>query len=146
MNRTGGGVSTAQPAAIAAPRARRRPARRWLVPWLFALPALSIHVLVVAGPSLVTFGLSLFDWNGLTVKSFVGLNNFAYELTRDPTFPVALGNNIKWTLIALTIPVALALAVAVMVRSVRSGGLQVAYRTIFFVPSTIAGVVVARIW
>lgn len=146
MDRAGGGSSVARPAAMPVPAARRRPARRWLVPWLFALPALLIHVLVVAGPSLVTFAMSLFDWNGLTIRSFVGLNNFAYVLTRDTTFPVALANNIKWTLIALTIPVLLALAVAVLIRSIRNGKVQVAYRTIFFVPSTIAGVVVARIW
>lgn len=146
MDGAGGGVSAVRPAVTVAPRSRRRPARRWLVPWLFALPALTIHVLVVAGPSLATFALSLFNWNGLTVNSFVGLDNFAYVLTRDSTFPVALANNIKWTLIALTIPVILALATAVMVRSIRSGTIQVAYRTIFFIPSTIAGVVVARIW
>lgn len=146
MDRAGGGASAVRPAAAVAPRTRRRPARRWLVPWLFALPALTIHVLVVAGPSLATFALSLFNWNGLTVKSFVGLDNFVYVLTRDSTFPVALANNLKWTLIALTIPVALALGVAVLVRSIRSGAIQVAYRTIFFIPSTIAGVVVARIW
>ncbi len=145
MNRVGQGVSVLRPASEAAAR-RRRPARRWLVPWLFALPALSIHVLVVAGPSLATFALSLFNWNGLTVGSFVGLDNFVYVFTKDSTFPVALANNLKWTLIALTVPVLLGLIVAVLVRSIRSGGVQVAYRTIFFVPSTIAGVVVARIW
>src|SRR2546430_9433415 len=146
MNHTKDGISALPPAEVVLPRVRRRAARRWLVPWLFALPALLIHVLVVAGPSLVTFAMSLFDWNGLTIRSFVGLNNFAYVLTRDTTFPVALANNIKWTLIALTIPVLLALAVAVLIRSIRNGKVQVAYRTIFFVPSTIAGVVVARIW
>jgi raffinose/stachyose/melibiose transport system permease protein len=146
VQRLGEEAPVLQPTAVAVPRPRRRPARRWVVPWLFALPALLIHVLVVAGPSLATFGMSLFDWNGLTVGPFVGLQNFVYIFTRDETFPVALANNLKWTLIALSLPVWLALAVAVMVRSVRHGGIQVAYRTIFFIPSTIAGVVVARIW
>src|SRR5690348_2082493 len=81
-----------------------------------------------------------------TVGSFVGLSNFVYIFTKDSTFPVALANNLKWTFIALTIPVLLGLAVAVLVRSIHNGAIQVAYRTIFFVPSTIAGVVVARIW
>jgi raffinose/stachyose/melibiose transport system permease protein len=131
---------------VALPQVRRRPRRRWLVPWLFAAPALTIHILVVAGPSLATFVMSFFDWDGLSVGSFIGFKNFSDTLTNDPTFWVAVTNNLKWMAIALTIPMALALTVALMVRSVRHGGIQVAYRTLFYIPATMAGVVVARIW
>ena len=53
--------------------------RKW-VPYAFILPAFLIHFLVVMAPSLSTFVMSLYDWNGMGEGEFIGLKNFVEEL------------------------------------------------------------------
>jgi raffinose/stachyose/melibiose transport system permease protein len=122
--------------------------RRWrrrATPWLFILPAVLIHVCVIGGPSIVTFFLSLTSWNGFTFGRFVGLDNF-HQLLSDTTARQALVNNFIWTGIFLTIPIGLGLGVALLIRSIRNGNVQMVYRTIFYLPATISSVVVGRLW
>jgi raffinose/stachyose/melibiose transport system permease protein len=114
--------------------------------WLFLVPGLLIHVFVVAVPCVVTLALAFFNWNGLGAPKFNGLDNFRTLFTGDPVFYSALVNNLKYTLIFLAVPVMMGLGAAVLIRSVRSGGLQMLYRTIFYLPVTISSVVVGRIW
>jgi raffinose/stachyose/melibiose transport system permease protein len=125
--------------------ARWRRWRRRATPWLFILPAILIHVLVIGGPSVFTFVLSLTSWDGFTFGKFIGLSNF-HQVFGDGTALFALGNNIKWTFIFLTIPIALGLGVAMLISAIRNGTVQMVYRTIFYLPATISGVVVGRLW
>lgn len=139
-------LSTTPPwGAGAASAARRRRRRRRAAPWLFILPAVLIHVLVIGGPALFTFFLSLTSWNGFTFGKFIGLGNYR-QVFGDSTALLALTNNLKWTAIFLTIPIVLGLGAALLISSIRSGGAQMAYRTIFYLPATVSGVVVGRLW
>lgn len=124
---------------------RRRRWRRRAAPWLFILPAVLLHVVVIGGPSVVTFFLSLTSWNGFTFGTFVGLENYR-QVFGDSTALTALLNNIKWTCIFLTIPIALGLGSALLISSIRNSGVQMTYRTIFYLPATVSGVVVGRLW
>ena len=57
--------------------------KRYIIPYLFILPAFIIHMCVVTGPALSTLVMSMFDWNGLGNAKFIGLNNFK-EIFQDP--------------------------------------------------------------
>lgn len=114
--------------------------------WLFLLPGLIIHIFVVAVPCVVTLGLAFYSWNGLGAPTFTGLANFRTMFGGDPVFFAALVNNLRYMVIFLTVPVIMGLGSAVLIRSVRRGGLQMMYRTIFYLPVTISSVVVGRIW
>jgi raffinose/stachyose/melibiose transport system permease protein len=116
------------------------------VSWAFLLPAVVIHVVVVAVPCIITLALAFTSWNGLGIPKFNGLDNFRTLFTGDPVFYSALLNNVQYAAIFLTIPVIMGLGGALLIRSVRSRVLQMAYRTIFYLPATISTVVVARIW
>jgi len=120
--------------------------KRHTMGWLFLAPGLIIHIFVVAVPCVVTLALAFFNWNGLGAPKFNGLDNFRTLFTGDPVFFAALTNNLRYTAIFLTVPIIMGLGSAVLIRSVRQGGLQMIYRTIFYLPVTISGVVVGRIW
>jgi raffinose/stachyose/melibiose transport system permease protein len=118
--------------------------RRTLVPWLFAAPALLLHICVIAVPSAFTLVMSFSAWNGIGPLRFVGLANYRTMLS-DTTFGAALLNNARWMAIYLTVPIAMALGTAVVISSLHPTA-QILYRVIFFLPATVAGVVVARVW
>ena len=120
----------------------RAPGRR--SGWWFILPALIINLLVVGIPSVASFGLSLFNWNGIGAAHFIGLQNFRQLFTNDPVFVGAIVHVLKWTAFFLTVPVALGLGSAVLITRINRG--QIVYRTILYVPVTIASVVVANTW
>src|SRR5580700_5294285 len=75
-----------------------------LVPFL--LPALAINVAIILIPGLLTIAMAFFEWDGASTPSFVGLDNFR-TIFGDPVFFSALFNNIRWTVIFLTIPIAI---------------------------------------
>lgn len=121
-----------------------RPRRRHLVSYLFILPALALHLLVVGVPSMAALLLSLSDWDGLRAPRFIGLANFRELLWQDEVFWQAFLNNLRWMAVFLTVPVVLGLAVAVALSQVK--GLQTFYRTVYFLPYVFASVVVSRIF
>jgi ABC-type sugar transport system permease subunit len=69
----------------AAPVARRRSLRGYL----FVLPALLFYVTFAILPALHTAYLSLFDWDGITLATFVGPANYLEVLT-DPDLRAAV--------------------------------------------------------
>lgn len=83
------------------------------------------------------------DWDGATAPSFVGLDNFRTILA-DPVFFSALFNNIKWTTIFLTVPIAMGLAAASLLLVARRG--RTFFQVVYFLPVIVATVVVARVW
>ena len=143
ISRNFGAQTTAHVGAVSVTWRRRW--RRHVAPWLFILPAVLIHVLVIGVPTIFTFVLSLTSWNGFNFGKFIGLDNYR-QVFNDPTVALAIGNNLRWMVIFLTIPIALALGVALLVCSVKGGGLQMVYRTIFYLPATVSSVVVGRLW
>jgi raffinose/stachyose/melibiose transport system permease protein len=115
-----------------------------VVPWLFILPILLVHIVVVAGPALAAVYYSLTDWSGIGKAEFIGLANFRRLLFEDTTFREAFGNNLLWLAIFLTIPFALALLAASLLAPLRRGGMF--FRTMLFIPYILPSVITASIW
>jgi len=125
-------------------RGSKRILRRNVVPWLFILPILLLHLFVVAGPALSAIYYSLTDWSGIGPAEFIGLDNFRRLLFEDTTFRKAFGNNLLWLAIFLTIPFMLALLAANLLAPLRRGSMV--FRTVLFIPYILPSVITASIW
>ncbi len=110
--------------------------------WAYVAPSLLINACFLFFPVVATLWMAFTSWNGLEPPVYAGFKNFS-ELRNQPAFWGALANNVKWTVIFLTIPVALALVVgAALFRHRRLGFLQ----TVFLVPYILPTVIQARLW
>ena len=125
-------------------RKRYRRLHYVVIPWLFILPILLIHIFVVAIPALTGVYYSLTDWSGIGAANFIGLENFRKLIFEDTAFRQALGNNITWMIFFLTVPFVLALFASSLLSRIRRGGMV--YRTILFIPYLLPSVVTATIW
>ncbi len=115
-----------------------------LIPYLLTLPALAVFVFYVAYPLIYTVVLSGYSWSPVNpIKTWRGIGNYA-DLLHHPNFYVALRNNAYFVLLSLAIqlPVALLLAVALGSAARRHRVL----RTVFFSPFVLPIVAVGLVW
>ena len=125
-------------------RSRGLVARRWKVLWLFILPILVLHLIVVIGPAIGAFYYSMTEWSGIGEAQFVGLENYARLFLRDRSFVGAFLNNLKWMAFFLTVPFALSLTAAAALARIRRGAMF--FRVALFIPYVLPSVVSAQIW
>lgn len=118
-------------APTSVPRADRR-ATRWLT-WLFLAPTLLGLGLFTMVPILGSILLAFFRWDIITAPQFVGLANFA-ELATDPTVRVSFLNTFGFVIIAVTLQLAAALFLALLVQSRMPAWLRTFFRSAFFFP------------
>jgi ABC-type sugar transport system permease subunit len=95
-------------------------------------------------PTLQLVLLSLHDWDGLSPKQFIGIQNFI-ELAADDIFREALLHNVLWMIGAALLPVGIGLGLATFLARSSAFG-RTALRTIYFLPQVLATVAVAVIW
>ena len=126
------------------PRQKRRTFRKMVVPWLFVLPILLLHLVVVAGPSIAAVYYAMTDWSGIGPAEFIGLQNFQRLFFEDMTFRRAFRNNVVWLGIFLTVPFLLALLSATLLAPVQRGGML--FRSALFLPYILPSVITANIW
>jgi len=124
-------------------RSGMRALSRKLLPWLLLSPTLILLTLVISGPMFGTLILSLTDWDGIHPPKFIGFDNYV-KLLQDPIYYKALGNNLKWMLFFLTVPVVMGLFVALWVSRIGRG--QMFYRSMLFLPYIVSTVVTSKIW
>jgi raffinose/stachyose/melibiose transport system permease protein len=133
----------ARDARLAVRTRRQRRLRESVFPWLLLLPALSLNVVIVLIPAIGTFYFAFTKWSGIGPAEWIGLDNFR-RMLGDEEMVRAFANNVRWLVLSLTVPVAMALVVATLIASVNRG--QKAMRAAFFLPVVIATVVAARVW
>ena len=109
----------------------------------FLLPALAINVAIILIPGLLTIAMAFYEWDGATTPTFVGFDNFR-AIVADPVFFSALLNNVKWTVIFLTVPIAMGLGASSLLLIAKRG--RTFFQVVYFLPVIIATVVVARVW
>ncbi len=118
--------------------------RKKILPWLFVLPILLIHGVVVIGPSISAFYYSLTSWNGIGKATFIGLENFRRLFFVDPNFKAAFLHNLLWLAFFLTVPMILGLLSASVLAPIKRGAMF--FRSILFVPFILPAVVVCAVW
>ncbi len=119
----------------------RRNQRR-LAPWIFLGPGVFMFALYVVYPIFDSLRISLYDWDGLGEKKWIGFENYV-ELFDDDAFYTSLKNNVIWLLLyLLAVPAGLFVALFLnqTVRGIRL------YKSLFFFPFVISQVVVGLIF
>jgi multiple sugar transport system permease protein len=116
--------------------------QRALAPWLFLAPGMIMFLVYVIVPIFQSMWISLYDWDGLSPKTWIGLANYR-ELFDDEAFYTSLKNNILWlVLYLLAIPAGLAIALFL---NQTVFGIRL-YKSLFFFPFVISQVVVGLIF
>lgn len=113
---------------------------------LFVLPAIGMFLTFSIYPLYKVVELSFFRWDGISdaTLQFAGFRNYVEVFLRDGVWWLSMRNAAVITLLALTLQNALALALAWIVdRDIKGGQI---YRTIFFLPPILSGIVVGLIW
>lgn len=111
--------------------------------WAFILPVLLLNLIVVVLPSIAGLAVAFTDWTGYNVPGFIGLQNFQ-RLFEDKVFFLALKNNLVWTAMFLTAPIAFGLMGAYILSTIKRG--QMFFRVAYFIPYVIASVVNSQMW
>ncbi len=119
--------------------------RKPWVPYAFVAVPLVFYTLFIFAPLVVTIGLSLYEWDGLTPAVFVGFDNYESVLDSD-IFTNALSNNFRFMVFYSVIPILLALLLAETIRVNRKSRMIPAYRFILFLPYVMPMVVIGIIW
>ena len=112
--------------------------------WLFMLPAAIIYLSVIVIPVFYSFFISLFKWNGIGEKTFVGIQNYINLFTSDKTFHTAILNNLIWIVLTIFVTMTISLGFAVILNKQFRG--RTFFRGFFYFPSVIALIATAIIW
>ncbi|HZG86590.1 sugar ABC transporter permease [Paenibacillus sp.] len=117
----------------------------WLEYGVFVGPAFLFFGVIVIVPFLMSMYYSLTDWNGVssTVK-FVGLENFRKILMQDELFRKDFWFTIRFTVVSVLLTNAIGFLLALLLT--RKMRLRNVYRTIFFLPNVIGGLLLGFIW
>lgn len=112
--------------------------------YFMLLPDLLLLSIFIFAPVLGAFYLSLHNWNGLSEMIFIGLGNYR-RLFRDVVWWHSVGVSFLYTLLYVPAGFVLALALALLLRNLRSR-IQGLFRTLYFIPFAVSGIVAAFIW
>ena len=115
-----------------------------LTAYLFILPTLVLFSVFSVYPFARTVELSFTDWDGLsTTFDGVGLDNY-FAAFRDGIWWGSILNGLILAVVALVLMQGLGLLLAIAVDRKITG--QTIYRTVFYIPPILSGIVVATIW
>lgn len=110
---------------------------------LFVLPALLLSLSIVVVPAILTFLAAFTEWDGVSEPYYIGLENFE-DLFSDVIFWQAIYNNIRWTVIFLTVPMALGLiAASVLLNRKKS---HAVFQIILLTPYVLSPIANVGIW
>jgi raffinose/stachyose/melibiose transport system permease protein len=123
----------------------QRRIRQGMQGYLFVLPALMVYGVFFLWPLVQLVVLSFQDWDGLSARHFVGLENFRLLLFHDQVFWQAFSHNCLWLIAAEVVPVAIGLVLAILLSRSRMHG-RTFFRALYFAPQVLSSVVVAVIW
>ncbi len=118
---------------------RNAPGYLFLLPWLIGFLVLTL------GPALVSFYLSLTNYDLLSEPGFVGLANYVRIATADSKIVSSMHVTFIYVLLSVPLKLAIALTIALVLNR-GIAGLPV-YRAIFYLPSLLgSSVAIAVLW
>jgi len=111
--------------------------------FLWLLPSFIIIFTFQILPMFYAFWLSLFRWDLVTAKHFIGLKNYAILFT-EPDFWKSLGVTFYYVVVSVPVTLSLSLFFALLLQKGLKGlGI---YRTIFFLPYVTSITAVSIVW
>ncbi|MFJ6464784.1 carbohydrate ABC transporter permease [Streptomyces sp. NPDC091387] len=132
-----------RPVRAARPAAHRARRHR-LVPLLYVLPAFLFYGAFVIAPWVHSVWLSFWNWNGVGVATWAGLDNYT-AVFDEPALRSALLHAFVFILFYTVIPVSLGLVLAALVASVPWRAMPL-IRTVIFLPQVLPLVAVGVVW
>jgi multiple sugar transport system permease protein len=119
--------------------------QRRLAPYVFIAPFYILFVAFFLGPILFGLYTSFTEYTGIGAPRFTGLRNYTFMIFVDKSFQRAFVNTAYYVVayVILVIPVGLLLALAMNNAWLR---LKDVFRSVYFIPTWISGVVVAIIF
>ncbi|MFI6295009.1 carbohydrate ABC transporter permease [Nonomuraea sp. NPDC050790] len=122
----------------------RPPGEPRRVAYLFLLPAFAVYAAFLLYPIGRAVQLSLYDWDGLTLGTWAGLDNYA-AIVADGELRAAFGHALVLMFFYAVLPLAIGLMLAAVLNHAKVRGLGF-FRTVVFLPQVVAMVVVAVAW
>ncbi len=111
---------------------------------IFVMPTLAAFLIAFVIPFLLGLFLSFTEFRTVSNFTFVGISNYIRAFTDDNTFLDALWFTVKFAVMSvITINVIAFLFALMLTRSVPGTKL---FRTVFFMPNLIGGIVLGYIW
>ncbi|MFC5407094.1 carbohydrate ABC transporter permease [Cohnella soli] len=111
---------------------------------VFTVPTLLFFSLIVVYPIMQTFYRSFFDWDGLSPATFIGFDNFT-RLLDDDDFWVSLKNGLIFAFVLVIYQMLLGTVLAISMSNKKLRGRKF-FKTAYFVPVVLSGVVVSQLW
>jgi ABC-type sugar transport system permease subunit len=96
------------------------------------------------GPVVAGLGLSFTTWNLLRPPVFARAANYVALLTEDPLFLLSLRNTLYYSVLSIPLSIAVSLALALLLNQEIRG--VKAYRTVYFIPAVVSMVAVSLVW
>jgi multiple sugar transport system permease protein len=132
-------------ASGATPRRRRwRLLKGHLTGWLLASPWLFSLTVFIVGPMLASIYLGLTRYDLIRPPQFIGIQNFVAILTQDPLTWQSLRFTTLYAFLSVSINLVMGLALAVLLNQ-KIKWLAL-WRTLYYLPTLLSGVVVALLW
>ncbi|SFE48654.1 raffinose/stachyose/melibiose transport system permease protein [Paenibacillus catalpae] len=106
----------------------------------FIIPTLVLYALFFVYPVIVSFVYGFFQWDGITEKVFIGVDNFT-RLWKDDVFLKSLANNFYFMAFSLVVNIPLVFLISILISKV--GRMRDFYKSAVFVPVVISTATVA---
>lgn len=110
---------------------------------IFVLPTVLIMLVIVLVPIFISVYYSLLNWDGLGDGIFIGVQNYL-DLLKDQRFLNSVGNSFLYVILSLFVQLPISLILALIISNLRKG--EKLYRTTYFIPVVISGVVIGQLW
>ena len=111
---------------------------------IFVLPTLAAFVVAFLIPFVMGVWLSFCQFTTVTDAQFVGVQNYITAFTRNRDFLNALWFTLKFTVVSVVTVNLFAFALALLLTRAIPG--RNLFRTVFFMPNLIGGIVLGYIW
>lgn len=110
----------------------------FISPWLIGFLVFGLY------PIIISIYYSLCNYDVLRIPQFIGLRNYQQLLFEDKYFWLSIGNTLFYTIIRVPLCIIGSLLLAVIVNNTVKG-IKI-FRTIYFIPSIVTGVVLSILW
>jgi multiple sugar transport system permease protein len=117
--------------------------REGLWAYAFVAPWIVGFLIFVLGPMLASLYFSFTDYNIVEAPKWIGFKNYI-DLINDPLFWHSLWITIKFAIFSLPLGLGLSYFLAILLNQ-KIVGTNI-WRTVYFLPSVVAGVAVALLW
>lgn len=110
----------------------------FISPWLIGFLVFGLY------PIVMSFYYSLCHYDVLRIPQFMGFKNYQQLLTADPYFWKSIWNTFVYTVLRVPLCILGSLLLAVLVNNTVHGIRW--FRTVYFIPSIVTGVVLSVLW